>query len=146
MRFQLRATGQVINDSTTDASNPPVGDYRPGLDRLRFAAVCEVSSSVSALTKDTGDPGLLVAGASAPFTCPAPTPDPVELMRLTAEQATIGARFEGLKDRTPRHSGPSGFNVHRVACQVPFRTDRHRPSRCDNPKGGPPRRSEPDLG
>jgi hypothetical protein len=85
MRFQLQANGQVIYDFTTDSSNPPVGNYSPGLDRLEFAAVCEVSYSVSALTQDTGDPGLVVAGASETFTCPAPTPIPVELMQLIVE-------------------------------------------------------------
>lgn len=85
VRFQLKANGSVIYDFSTDVSNPPPGDFAPTLVGLDFAAVCDTIYTVSALTQDSGDPSLGVAGLTEPFTCPEAAPVPVGLIEVQVE-------------------------------------------------------------
>jgi hypothetical protein len=73
-KFQLKANGNIIYDFGMDVSNAPIDDYTPTLVGLDFAVVCGNTYQVSALTKDSGDPSLGVAGLTAEFTCPSGTP------------------------------------------------------------------------
>jgi hypothetical protein len=84
-RFQLKANGVVIYDFSMDVSNAPIDDYAPSLVALDFLATCDVAYTVSALTKDSGDAGLGVAGVSEPFSCPPDNPIPVRLLRFEVD-------------------------------------------------------------
>jgi len=74
VRFQLRANGSVIYDFSMDVSNPPEGVYTATSVGLDFAVVCGTTYRVAALTQDSGDPGLGVAGLTGTITCPSGTP------------------------------------------------------------------------